>query len=107
MKQITIPTTSEEELRKILQGVVKDALTSYFPTLNKPNAGYLTRAEVSKLLKISLPTVSDYTKRGILQGYRIGRRVLFKTDEIESSVEKIKHLKYKVDIGPDFITPEQ
>jgi hypothetical protein len=55
---------------------------------------YGTRKEVARELKISLPTLNDYTKKGIIKGYRIGDRVLYKWSEIEQAVQEIKTIKY-------------
>jgi excisionase family DNA binding protein len=49
---------------------------------------YLTRSVVAKLLHISLPTLSDWTKTGRLKSYRIGSRVLYKRDEIDAGLKK-------------------
>jgi len=49
---------------------------------------YLTRTEVAKLLHISLPTLSDWTKTGRLKSYRIGSRVLYKREEIDAGLKK-------------------
>ena len=51
---------------------------------------YLTREEVSELLKISLSTIHNWKKRGILHPYQIGGRVYFKASEIESSMIKLE-----------------
>ncbi len=51
----------------------------------------LTRIETSKKLNISLPTLHSYTKRGILKGYRVGVRVLYKYSEVESALSQIKY----------------
>ena len=51
---------------------------------------YLTREEVSKLLKISLSTINNWCKRGIQQPYQIGGRVYFKASDIESSMIKLE-----------------
>jgi len=51
---------------------------------------YLTREEVSELLKISLSTIHNWTKRGILLPYQIGGRVYYKASEIESSMIKLE-----------------
>ena len=50
---------------------------------------YLTREEVSELLKISLSTIHNWTKRRILHPYQIGGRVYFKASDIESSMIKL------------------
>ena len=51
---------------------------------------YLTREEVSELFKISLSTIHNWTKRGILHPYQIGGRVYFKASDIESSMIKLE-----------------
>lgn len=51
---------------------------------------YLTRDEVSELLKISLSTIHNWTKKGELQPYQIGGRVYFKISDIESSMIKLE-----------------
>lgn len=50
---------------------------------------YLTRAEVAQKCHITLQTVNQWTKSGRLRGYRIGRRVLFKAQEIDLAIKKI------------------
>jgi excisionase family DNA binding protein len=56
---------------------------------------YITRKEVIKTLKISLPTLDDYTKNGLLPSYKIGNRVLYKSEEIEQAISRLQAYKYK------------
>ena len=51
---------------------------------------YLSRVEVAKMLKISLPTLNDWTKLGWLSSYKISNRVLYRSDEVEASLYKRK-----------------
>jgi excisionase family DNA binding protein len=57
--------------------------------------GYRTRKETAELLNISLPTLHHYTKKGILTGYRVGVRILYKQSEIESALTQIKYERFK------------
>lgn len=50
-------------------------------------SNFISRLEVAKLLKISLPTLNDWTKEGLLKSYRIGTRVLYKLHEVEESIK--------------------
>ncbi|MEO1517678.1 MAG: helix-turn-helix domain-containing protein [Bacteroidota bacterium] len=50
---------------------------------------YLTRKDVAKLLSISLVTLNDWRKKGILKAYKIGNRVYFKRKEIEAAMTEI------------------
>jgi len=91
----------------ILQGVTLDNLLAQIESivekkLNEKIAQltpskkwhYMSRNEVAKLLKISLPTLHDWTKQGIVISYRIGSRILFRSDEIDQSVTQRKFKKY-------------
>ena len=52
-------------------------------SLTPPTSEWISRKQASQLLGVSLVTISDWTKKGILKGYRIGNRVRFKLYEIE------------------------
>jgi hypothetical protein len=87
-----------------LVGITPDALADLIDTrLNKrfndvttylqpkePTV-YLTRKEVATLLSVDLSSVHNMTVKGILQKYQISGRVLYKRDEVENSIVKIKH----------------
>lgn len=51
---------------------------------------YMSRKEVAEFLQISLPTLHDWTKLGYVKSYKIGSRVLFKSDEINESIRARK-----------------
>ena len=76
------------ELEEGISEKIKNAITSQ--VLNKdrppanPSPGFYTRSECSKLLRISLPTLDRYTKEGLLKPVRIGRRVFYSLDCINS-----------------------
>lgn len=52
-------------------------------------ADYLTREEVATRYRISLVTLNEWTKSGKVQSYRICRRVLYKSDEIDAAIQNI------------------
>ena len=63
---------------------------------NKENEQkFISRNEVAQLLKISLPTLHEYTNYGFLQSYKIGKRVLYKHVEVLSSIDKLATYKFK------------
>lgn len=62
---------------------------------DSPANQFITREEVAGLLKISLPTLHNWTKLGRLQSYKIGTRVLYKVAEVENSLHKVGTLKFK------------
>lgn len=56
--------------------------------------GYLTRKEVKQEFSISYPTILKYEREGILKGYRLGHRILFKYEEIEEALteRRMRHV---------------
>ena len=55
----------------------------------KKQAEYLTRKEVAKILKVSLVTLSDWNKKGILNPYRLGNLIRYKRSEIDQALIQI------------------
>ena len=61
---------------------------SLIPPPQQPDS-YITRQEAANILHITLPTLLKWTMEGKIKGYRIGRRVLHKKNEIEGAVTAI------------------
>lgn len=72
------------ELEKVISAIVKKELSQLIEQTKKDK--YLTRKEVIKLLKISLPTLNDWTKRKLITAKKIGTRVLYKESDIEAAL---------------------
>ena|SRR5690554_7423823 len=62
-------------------------LSQNFQPITPPE--YLTRKEVSEILKVSLVTLSDWNKKGILKPYRLGNLIRYKRKEIENALISI------------------
>lgn len=58
-----------------------------------PPEELLNREEAANLLGITLPTLRDYTRRGLVEGYRIGTRVRYKRTEVLNSLQRIRIAK--------------
>ena len=84
--------SSEELVKLILKGFTKEILPVIQTTSKETEL--LTRKEIAKLLRVSLPTLHDWTKRGIIKGYRIEGKVYYKRSEIEESLTEIQAQKY-------------
>jgi excisionase family DNA binding protein len=48
----------------------------------------LSRNEVAEILKISLPTLHDWTKKGLIKSYRIGNRIRFKKEDVFNALQE-------------------
>lgn len=90
MEQIQFVQVTPKQLQDaIIEGVktqLNDLKTHFQP---KEPTEYLTRVEVAKMLKIDLSSVHNWTKKGILNAYQIGGRVLYKRAEVESAIIKL------------------
>lgn len=94
----TISTTYEaEEFKAILAEVVNTAIKKLYIFTPPPETELLTRKDTAILLGISLPTLNDWTKRGLIPSFRISSRVRYKKTEVLNSLTKVKTLKYKKD----------
>lgn len=47
------------------------------------------------MLHITLPTLHNWTKEGLIPCYKIGNRVLYKFSELEETIEKSRSYKFK------------
>ncbi len=56
---------------------------------------YFTRKEVAQLLRITLPTLHQYTKEGRIQALRIGGRVLYSEQAVQEALKVIPTTKGK------------
>ena len=72
----------EAVVRKVL-----DRLNDLMPQRKEDTPLYLTRDEAAKMLRISLPTLADWTRQGMIPAQRIGRRVLYAISDIENTLE--------------------
>lgn len=82
------------DLTDFISAAIRKELTAMLPP-QKATAEpeLLTRLQTAERLKISLPTLHLWTKTGTLQGYRIQGRVLYKSNEVESSLQAMQTIK--------------
>ena len=59
------------------------------------NIVYLTRLQAAERLHITLPTLNYYTKNGLIQGSRVGTRILYTEDAVNEAVKSIPVLRKK------------
>ena len=82
------PNELKEELIQELKEVIQELILN---TKKEKPVEYLTRQQVAKILKISLVTISDWNKKGILKPYRIGRLVRYKSNELQDALTRIPY----------------
>jgi excisionase family DNA binding protein len=85
---------SPDELKESILTDVRAELKSLsqnFQPITPPE--YLTRQEVATILKVSLVTLSDWNKKGILKPYRLGNLIRYKRTEIDQALINVNKSK--------------
>ena len=88
-KTIQITEVSIDELADKVADKLLLKIEDYLKKIAKTkNEELLTRREVATYLRISLVTVSSWSKHGIINPIRMGNRILFKKQDILDILEK-------------------
>lgn len=95
METIVLHSTPMRDFRFMIGEVVREQLEPLIPKTEPQEQFYLTRSEAAAKLRITLSTLDKYAKAGIIQSYRIGGRIRFKSNEIEKALEAVKTQKYR------------
>lgn len=86
-----------EAMKELFAPIVKELVTMIaekvveLRELRDPK--YITRQDAAKMLGVSLPSLHNYTKQGLIEKHVINGRVLYDAYEIQAAVEK--NLKYR------------
>lgn len=95
--KVILTSLPVEEIEGIITRAVQESISMLLTAQPQGDPSELvTRKEAALLLGVSLPTLHDYTTRGIIPGYRIGTRVRYKKGEILDCLRKVQAAKYKV-----------
>lgn len=94
MHQTVTINLSIEDLKALLRDILRDEVGIQVRPQQVEEKRYLTRAEVSSLLRLSIPTIRKYEKAGLLPARRIGRRIMYLERDVAASVALINGKKY-------------
>ena len=94
MEKIILDQITVDDLVSRLAVKLGEVIPDYIPKPDSPEK-YLTRKETAKLLQVSLVTLNEWSKMGIIQSYRIGGRIRYKLSEIDEALKEVKNLKYR------------
>jgi excisionase family DNA binding protein len=90
----TFTTTYEPtEFKTLLADCISESVRTEIDKLilnQKAEKTIYTRQETAELLNISLPTLNEYTKQGFIIAYRLGYKVRYKVEDIQSALTRIK-----------------
>lgn len=90
---IILQNVSLSDIEALFSKVIDDKMKSIAPTTSVADK-LLTRQETARLLKISLPTLDDWTKTGVIKAKRIGTRIRYAHCDVEAAIKDLPNLKY-------------
>ncbi len=83
---IQIECISVEQFKNELLAEIKQLLETYMSQQTEQDE-ILSRQQTAELLKVSLVTLWDWTKKDIIPAYRIGKKVRYKKSEVLASLK--------------------
>lgn len=93
MEKITINNLKIADLEQAIKNAVQKSIKEFSLQSLKPKPRGLdlvSREDTAKMLCVSLPTLHQWTKIGIIKANRIGNRVLYKLDDITNALNEIE-----------------
>ncbi|MCX6303285.1 MAG: helix-turn-helix domain-containing protein [Bacteroidia bacterium] len=90
---VLLENVTREELIRDIRALVSEIIDQKLQP--EPQKDFLTKKEVSAMLRISLPTLQRMTQSGSITGYRMGRRILYRAAEVDNALKTIETIKYK------------
>ena len=94
MEQQILTTYSKNDIFKIVSEAVETTVSKLLRT-QPTDPTLLTRQQTAQILSISLPTLDDYTRHGIIPASRIGTRIRYKKADIYTALKEISTIKYR------------
>ena len=96
MHNIILSPFSLDELSANLLSLFEQALDKRFEQYTAPKSDeILSRKQAAEVLGISLPTLNEWTKEGIVKGYRINSRVRYKRSELDDALIQVKSVRHR------------
>jgi len=94
MENIILTSLGTDELIRIISESIKKEIesASLLRQAELPTE-YITRKETAHILGISLPTLNDWSKRGIIPSFRIGTRIRYRMEDVRMSLNKVVTIK--------------
>lgn len=98
MGNVILTSYTAEEIYQLSFRAAADAFKAIQSDQGKPREKtdqqtFLTRSETAKRLKISYPTLKDWTDRGYLKSYSLGGKIYYRSEQVESAMTEIPKTK--------------
>ena len=96
MKQeFLVESVSKEELLKEIDKLIKKNFAEFLKPPPADEDVLWTREQCSDYLKITLPTLHEWIKNGILKTYKIGNKIRFKKAEVKAAIIPQSNIRRK------------
>ena len=95
MGELILHQTPLADLKALISEAVAEQFKKHQPQQEREPVKILTRQETAKILGVSLPTLHEWTKTGVVQGTRIGTRVRYRMSDVEAALKDIRNIKSK------------
>ncbi|MCG8247704.1 DNA-binding protein [Tenacibaculum finnmarkense] len=89
-KKIILEGITSADLVSQLAKSVKELLTNKETTPTEQAPDFWTRQQTADFLSVSLVTLFNWNKKGILKTYRVGTKVFYKKSEVLGCLKKSK-----------------
>lgn len=95
-KELIFTSLPIDEMEVMITRAVRESISTIAAQQPKDNhAELITRKQAAQMLNLSLPTLREYTVRGIVPSYRVGSRVRYKKSEVMNCLTKVQSSKYR------------
>ena len=82
-------TDLESMMSRLLDKKLADVIESTPKVEESPKDGLLKRKDTARKLQVSLPTLDNWTKLGIIKARKIGTRVYYTDKDINDALKKV------------------
>jgi len=95
-KELVFTSLPIDEMEVMISRVVRESISTIVAQqpVDIPSE-LITRKQAAQILNLSLPTLREYTVRGIVPSYRVGSRVRYKKDEVINCLTRVQSSKYR------------
>lgn len=88
---VLIPMNADDFISWVVTAV-REAVKTEFESRSFDSAEglkpFLSRKEAAELLGVSLPTLNDWSKSGVVPSYKLGSRVRYRLSDIQTALRK-------------------
>ena len=85
----------QNSIKTIVSAELKNAVIELTESQKDPAPELITRKETADILGVSLPTLHEWTKKGVLPAKRIGTRVRYEKRAVMDALKDIETIKYR------------